>query len=99
MSYIVFCTFDLKNASSRDYDNAYSALERLGLNRVIVGKGGTQVVIPTTSVQGSFTGEDAATVRDNLRSRIQQEFTNLGLSSEIYLVTGGGNWAWGSTTS
>ncbi|NVO73210.1 hypothetical protein [Photobacterium damselae] len=99
MSYIVFCTFDLRNASSQDYENAYSALGRLGLNRVIAADNGRQVVIPTTSVQGSFNGRDAATVRDDLRNRIQQAFTNLGLRSEIYLITGGENWAWGSTTS
>jgi len=34
MSYLIFCTFDLKNASSVDYDNAYADLKALGLSKV-----------------------------------------------------------------
>lgn len=34
MSYLVFCTFDLKNASSQDYHTAYSDLAALGLQKV-----------------------------------------------------------------
>lgn len=34
MSYLAFCTFDLKNASSQDYKNAYADLEEIGLTKV-----------------------------------------------------------------
>ena len=32
MTYQVFCTFDLKNASSEDYKNAYADLAAIGLS-------------------------------------------------------------------
>ena len=35
MSYLVFCTFDLKGASSQDYKNAYSNLAGIGLKKVV----------------------------------------------------------------
>jgi hypothetical protein len=34
MSYLAFCTFDLKNASSQDYKDAYADLEEIGLRKV-----------------------------------------------------------------
>ena len=36
MSYFVLCTFDLKDASRQDYQNAYADLEKVGLKRVVV---------------------------------------------------------------
>lgn len=34
MSYLVYCTFDLKNASSRDYEKAYEDLNAIGLGKL-----------------------------------------------------------------
>ena len=44
MSYLVFCTFDLKNATSSDYETAYAALEKLGLQKVHKSDKGKEVV-------------------------------------------------------
>lgn len=54
MSYLVYCTFDLKNASSRDYEKAYEDLNAIGLAKVVKADAGHNVVIPTTSTMGFF---------------------------------------------
>ena len=98
MSYLVFCTFDLKNASSQNYQTAYSDLAVLGLRKVQKADGGSDVVIPTTSVMGTFNGANVAAVRDDLRNKVQAAFRARGFSSEIFLVAGG-DWAWGAATT
>jgi hypothetical protein len=98
MSYLVFCTFDLKNASSQDYQNAYSDLDKIGLHKVVKGSGGSDVVIPTTSAMGNFTGSSSTSVRDDICNSIQAAFKARKFKSEIFLVVGG-DWAWGSRTT
>jgi len=98
MSYFVFCTFDLKNATASDYKDAYADLETLGLKKVIVSGQNTNVVIPTTSVAGTFEGASASAVRDTLCDRVQQAFKARRFSSEIFVVVGG-DWAWGGRTT
>ncbi|WP_241077485.1 hypothetical protein [Achromobacter xylosoxidans] len=99
MTYGVVCTFDLKNASSTDYQNAYSDLEALGLKRAQGNSSGGETVIPTTTVLGSYNGESAASVRDHVRTKVQAAFKARGLRSEIFVIVGGQDWTWGSTTS
>jgi len=98
MGYIVFCTFDLKNASSQDYQNAYSDLQNIGLSQIQTSSTGSKVVIPTTSVMGEFTGVSRDAVRDDLRSRVKAAFTARKFTSEIFVVVGG-DWAWGGATT
>jgi hypothetical protein len=97
MSYGVFCTFDLKNASSKDYDNAYSDLAKIGLKKVVAGTN-NNVVIPTTSVTGTFTGTSASSVRDYVRQKVADAFKARGFKSEIFVFVGD-NTTWGSTTT
>ena len=98
MSYLVCCSFDLKNASSQDYENAYTALKKIGLKKVIATDEGTNVVIPTTAAIGTFSGSNARSVRDDIRQRVKDAFTALRLKSEIFIVVGG-DWAWGAATT
>jgi hypothetical protein len=98
MSYIVFCTFDLKNASSQDYQNAYADLERIGLKKVTQADGGRQAVIPTTSAMGKLPGVNAATLRNDIQNRVNAAFTARRFKSEIFIVVGD-NWAWGAGTT
>jgi len=98
VSYLVFCTFDLKNATSQDYRDAYSDLEGLGLKKVVKSSNGNDVVIPTTAVMGTFNGKDSGSVRDDMRSRVKSAFQKRGFTSEIFL-TASGNWSWGVTTT
>jgi hypothetical protein len=98
MSYLVFCTFDLKDASRQDYLDAYSDLEGLGFKKVQKSDSGKNVVVPTTSVMGEFNGANAASIRDAMRSRVKDAFAARGFASEIFVIVGG-NWAWGATTT
>jgi hypothetical protein len=98
VSYLVFCTFDLKNASAKDYENAYSDLKSLGLSKVQKTGNGGEAVIPTTSAMGEFSGSNAATVRDDIRAKIKAEFTARRFKSEIFVIVGG-DWAWGATST
>lgn len=95
MTYLVFVTYDLKNATAGDYQNAYADLEKLGLKRVHKSSAGGDVVIPTTAVMGEFSGASAASVRSDIRSRVQANFTTRAFGSEIFVVVGD-DWAWGA---
>lgn len=99
MSYLVFCTFDLKNASSRDYEVAYEDLSKMGLNKVHKADDGGKFVIPTTSVMGSFAGINAAAVRNDIRDRVKNVFSSRRFKSEIFVVVGGENWGWAAATT
>lgn len=98
MSYFVVCTFDLKNATRSDYENAYSDLEKIGLTKIMTADGGGKVIIPTTTAAGTFTGVSAASVRDHICDKVQQAFKARRFSSEIFVVVGG-DWAWGGRTT
>jgi len=95
MSYFVFCTFDLKRATSDDYKAAYSDLAKIGLQKVVVSSQNNKVVIPTTAVAGEFTGADVGSVRDAVRKQVKNAFAARRFSSEIFIVAGG-DWAWGA---
>ena len=98
MSYLIFCTFDLKNASSQDYKNAYAELENIGLKKVQKSDSGGDVVIPTTSAMGKFNGNSAKEVRDDIRHKVKNAFDKNKFKSEIFIIVGG-DWAWGATTT
>lgn len=93
MSYMVFCTFDLKGASSKDYHNAYADLEKIGLKKVLKNSQGGDSVIPTTAAMGFFEGKSASTVRSDIRDRVQAAFRARRFKSELFLVSGD-DWAW-----
>jgi hypothetical protein len=96
--FIVYCTFDLKGATRQDYENAYADLGKLGLRRVVTSDAGGQVVVPTTSVIGQFTGTNPATVSAAVRESVRRAFTARRLASEIFVLAGG-NWAWAAGTT
>lgn len=98
MSYLVYCTFDLKNASSKDYENAYADLQRIGLVKLVKGDDGQHVVIPTTSTMGFFNGTSVAALRNDVRNAVQAAFRARLFKSEIFVVVGG-DWAWGAVTT
>ena len=78
MSYLVFCTFDLKRASSTDYQNAYADLEKIGLKKVHKTDQGSDVVIPTTAAMGAFNGTSAASIRSDIHKRVKAAFSARG---------------------
>lgn len=98
MSYFVLCTFDLKNASRQDYENAYADLAKIGLQKVVVSDSNKNVVIPTTTVAGTFTGPSASSVSKDIADRVQAAFKARRFASEIFVVAAG-DWAWSGRTS
>ena len=98
MSYLVFCTFDLKNATSQDYTNAYDDLKAIGLKRVVTGSNYSQVVIPTTAAMGEFNGNSATSVRDAVSQKVTTAFQRRGFKSEIFIIVGS-NGTWASRTT
>ena len=98
MSYLVFCTFDLKGANSADYQNAYSDLAKIGLTRVHKQDAGGDVVIPTTSAMGLFNGKSASDVVVYARNAVQAAFRARRFKSELFL-TAGDNWSWVAGTT
>jgi hypothetical protein len=95
MSYIIFCTFDLKNATSQDYERAYAALAKLGLQKVQKSDKGHDAVIPTTSAMGEFEADSGGQLRDQAVEEIKAAFAAERLKSEIFGIVGA-NWAWGT---
>jgi hypothetical protein len=98
MSYLVLCTFDLKSASAADYQNAYTDLARIGLQKVHKSDSGGDVVIPTTAAMGQFNGNSAPEVRSYVRDQVKAAFQARRFKAEIFLVVGG-NWAWGAAST
>jgi hypothetical protein len=98
MSYLAFCTFDLKNANNQDYQNAYTDLHKIGLKKLVTSSDGNNVVIPTTAVMGEFNGVSAASVRDDISNQVQNAFKSRGFKSEIFVVIGA-DWGWGARTT
>ena len=98
MSYLVTCTFDLKDGSRLDYTNAYADLKAIGLEKTIVGSGGSDIVAPTTMTMGKFDGDSAQAVRTAVADRVEKAFKRRNFSSEIFVVACG-DWAWGARTT
>lgn len=98
MSYLAFVTFDLRNASSQDYKNAYADLAEIGLAKVHKSDKGGDVVIPTTAAMGTFSGTGSGQVRDYVRDKVKAAFAARRFSSEIFVAVGE-NWAWGAATT
>lgn len=94
MSYFVLCSFDLRNASSEDYEAAYSELESLGLRRNLKANNGNYISLPNTTVAGEHNGTSVSQVRDSFSNRIESAFRQRGLSSKIFVSVGDG-FAWG----
>ncbi len=98
MAYFVTCTFDLKNATRTDYDNAYADLARIGLKKAVVSSDGKNVVAPTTMTMGEFNGLSVSAVRDGVRDQVASAFRTRRLTSEIFVVAAD-NWAWGGSST
>ncbi|EGQ9158495.1 hypothetical protein NMT03_000791 [Vibrio alginolyticus] len=94
MSYFVLCSFDLRNATSEDYEAAYSELAALGLQRTLRADNGNNVSLPNTTVAGIHNGTSTSAMRDHFTSSIETAFRRRGLSSKVF-VSVGDNYAWG----
>lgn len=94
----VFCTFDLKNAISQDYQTAYADLDKIGLKKIHKTDQGNHVVIPTTAAMGFFNGNSVERVRNDIEAKVRGAFKTRRFTSEIFIVAGG-DWAWAASTT
>lgn len=94
MSYLVFCTFDLKEARREDHLYLYVDLAKLGLKKTVKSDDGRSINIPSTAVMGMFDGNSVNEVRTNIVRSIQEVFKTQGYSGEFFVVVSG-DWACG----
>ena len=93
MSYIAIVSFDIKNGSTKDYENVYKGFETIGLKRIITSDNGKNILLPTTTTAGQFSEQTAVAVRDDLCTKTEAVFTRNGIHGEIFIAVGG-DWAW-----
>jgi hypothetical protein len=92
MSYLVFCVFELRQASREDYLYAYKDLAMLGLRKVVKSGGGRDFTLPSTAVLGMLEGRSVDEVRSAVGRRVQEIFKSRGLSGEFFVVASA-DWA------
>lgn len=98
MSYFAVCSFDLKNGSYEDYQNAYADLARIGFQRQATATNGTKIPLPTTTTAGEFSGTSVTSLRDDLTERVKKAFESRRFKSEVFIFIGG-DWAWSHRTT
>lgn len=98
MSYFVLCTFDLFNATSEDYESAYSELKKLGLHTALEAASGKTVDLPNTTAAGLFTGDKHSSIADDLLRLVKERFSAQGLKYKVFISVADG-YAWRHSTN
>lgn len=94
MSYLVFCTFDLKDARREDHLYFYVELAKIGLKKTVKADDGRNIDIPAQAAMGMFEGQNVNEVRSSVAKSIQRVFKDQGYSGEFFVVVSG-DWACG----
>jgi hypothetical protein len=92
MTYLVFCVFDLKNASRDDFHYVYMDFASLGLRRSVKSENGPSFDLPSTAVMGMIEGPSAEDVRTLIGKKVRAIFKTRSLSGTFFVVVGG-DWA------
>jgi hypothetical protein len=92
MSYLVFCVFDLKDATREDYLYAYMDLAAVGLHRSVKSGSGLSFNLPASAVMGMHDGRSADDVKSAVGRNVRSVFKARGLSGTFFIVVGG-DWA------
>ena len=74
MTFLVFCVFDLKNATREDYLYAYMDLATLGLRQTVKSDNGPSFKLPAAAVMGTFDGRSVDEVRSIVSRKVQGIF-------------------------
>jgi hypothetical protein len=98
MTYLVFCTFDLKSARREDHLYLYVDLAKLGLRKSVKSDDGRSFNIPATAVMGMFDGGSVNEVRSSVVKSVQEVFKTRGYSGDFFVVVSG-DWACGGGAS
>jgi len=95
MTYFATCSFDLTHGATRDdYANAYADLATIGLYHVLKTDSGSNITLPSTTCGGSFTGQGAGAIRDDLMAKVQAAFNRRRFKYELFMSVGGEGWGW-----
>jgi hypothetical protein len=86
MTFLVFCVFDLKNASREDYLYAYMDLAALGLRKNVKSDNGPSFQLPASAVMGTFDGRTIEDIRTTVGKKVQGIFKTRGLNGTFFLV-------------
>jgi hypothetical protein len=92
MSYLVFCVFDLKNASREDYLYAHMDLTALGLRQTVKSETGPGFKLPANAVMGTLEGRSVEDVRTVVGKGVQEIFKARGLRGTFFVVASA-DWA------
>ena len=92
MTFLVFCVFDLKNATREDYLYAYMDLATLGLRQTVKSDNGPSFKLPAAAVMGTFDGRSVEDVRSVVSRKVQSIFKSRGLTGTFFLVASA-DWA------
>ena len=86
MTFLLFCVFDLKNASREDYLYAYMDFATLGLRKGVKSDNGPSFQLPASAVMGTFEGRSIEDVRTTVAKKVQGIFKARGLNGTFFLV-------------
>ena len=86
MTFLVFCVFELKNATREDYLYAYMDLAALGLRQTVKSDNGPSFKLPAAAVMGTFDGRSVEDVRTSLSVKVQGIFKSRSLNGTFFLV-------------
>jgi hypothetical protein len=96
-SFFVTVAFDLKDATSADYQCAEENLRTVGLQRTVSRNDGSKVELPYNTFARLVNGETAAKVCDDVMAQAKTALNKCRVSGRMF-VSVGGNWAWNSTS-
>lgn len=91
----VLVTFDLKNAVSDDYTDAYEALRAVGFRTEVHASTGKDYILPNTTCTGLFQGNDIEELRNRLADEVKSRFQKLGLSAYFFILVSPEPTTWG----
>lgn len=97
MTYLVFCTFDLREARREDHLYLYVDLAKLGLKKTVASDDGRNFTIPATAVMGMLEGNSINEVRTTVVRNVEQIFKTHGYNGEFFVVVSA-DWACGGAS-
>ena len=92
MTYLVFCVFELKDASREDSLYAYMDFATLGMRRIVKSENGPSFKLPASAVMGMFDGRSVEDVRSIVGKKVEGLFKARGLSADFFIVASA-DWA------
>lgn len=95
---LVIATFDIRNATSEDYEHVTEELEALGLYKEVTGDKDFSTSLPNNTYAGEFNAvDDTKAFAKEIRDTIKKIITARNKRAKVYVVVAPGKWAWASS--